>query len=54
MVTIQTESCTILKPNIYKDENNSELIHNFHKDFTEKYSNFKNVNLILDFLKVLT
>jgi hypothetical protein len=49
MVIIQTESCTILKPNFNKDENNTELILDFHKDFTEKYSNFKNVNLILDF-----
>lgn len=49
MMINQTDSYTILRPKNGKSVNKKELILNFHKDFNEKYINFKNVNLILDF-----
>ena len=53
MIINSTDSFTILKPNNDKNDNKNKIIVNFHHDFTEKYTNFKNVNLILDFSNII-
>lgn len=49
MIIKKETSYTILKPSADGTTNNSENILEFHKNFHEKYANFKNDNLILDF-----
>ena len=49
MIIKKESSFTILKPSEDNKRNNSENILEFHKNFNEKYHNFKNDNLIIDF-----
>lgn len=46
MLINKTKYFTVLQPSL---ENNKINISNFNNDFNEKYLNFKNDNLILDF-----
>jgi len=49
MLIEKQSSYTILKLSEDQKKNESENILEFHKNFNEKYHNFKNDNLILDF-----
>ncbi len=49
MEIIKTDYFTLVKPSIDKQMNTNQNIVNFYNDFTEKYLNFKNENIILDF-----
>ena len=53
MIINPTDSFTILKPDNDKNDNKNKNILKFHQDFTEKYINFKDVNLILDFSNII-
>ncbi len=43
------DSFTIVKPDINEQISTAQNIMNFSNDFTEKYHNFKDNNIILDF-----
>jgi len=53
MIINSTDSFTILKPKNDENANKNKIIVNFHHDFIEKYTNFKDVNLILDFSNII-
>jgi hypothetical protein len=49
MIFKETYSYTIIGPSLKNGSKKIETILNFHKKFDEKYLNFKNINLILNF-----
>lgn len=48
MIINKTSAYTALQPSARKDEKSKNILE-FNKEFNEKYANFRNENLILDF-----